>query len=598
MTPPGRDSDTHGGRTMRRCLGGSSAVLLSALLVAIGLNGASGSALSAPVPLVVMAQPGADGAAAAAVVDIGGRVTRQLGVINGFAASVPAWAVGQLAGNPAVASATPDGSVHLMADSGPGNGGPSGGTSAYSAASDPYSLYNLENLMGARSLWSSYTGAGVDVALVDSGVAPVEGLSGPGKVLNGPDLTEESQNPSLDHLDTFGHGTHMAGIIAGRDPNASPSTAQDNPNVFMGVAPNARIVSVKVADAHGNTDVSQVIAGVDWVVQHAHDPGLDIRVLNLSFGTGSSETYLLDPLAFAVEQAWLSGIVVVVSAGNTGTTLGHLTDPAIDPFVIAVGADDYHDSTSLSDDTVASFSSWGDGVRNPDLLAPGVHVQSLRDPGSYIDQTYGSTGDINQRFFRGSGTSQAAAMISGAAALLVQEHPTWTPDEIKDLLVGTAVPLPNTSPRAQGAGLVDLQAASSVTAPGPAQPFPRSLGTGTLEGSRGGVHLVLDGTALQGEEDIFGHQVDTATLAADEAADDSWKGGTWNGSVWTGSSWSGSSWSGSSWSGSSWSGSSWSGSSWSGSSWSGSSWSGSSWSAMSWSGSSWSGSSWSVASWS
>jgi len=563
---------------------GLTAIILSGLLVAVGLSATLGAALMAPESLVVMARAGAEAQAAAAVRDDGGHITAELGIINGFTASVPTWAVPAIERDRAVDSATPNQSMQLMSDYGADTSGGSNYGGGYNAASDPYSLFNLENLIGARQLWSTDTGAGVDVALVDSGVAPVEGLNTPGKVINGPDLTEESQNPSLAHLDTFGHGTHMAGIIAGQDPGTSAAAEEQNPNVFMGVAPNASIVSVKVADAHGDSDVSQVIAGIDWVVQHAHDPGLNIRVLNLSFGTESNESYVYDPLSFAVEQAWLSGIVVVVSAGNN------------------------HGSTSVSNDTVPSFSSWGDGTRNPDLLAPGVHVQSLRDPGSYIDITYGSTGLINQRFFRGSGTSQAAAMISGSAALLVQEHPTWTPDQIKDLLVGTATPLPRTSPRAQGAGLVNLQAASAVTTPGRPQVYAPSVGTGSLEGARGGVHLVFNGVPLEGEEDIFGQPVNTTVLAAQEAADDSWAGGVWNGSSWSGSSWSGSSWSGSSWSGSSWSGSSWSGSSWSsddwetgwwnGSSWSGSSWSGSSWSGSSWSGSSWSGSSWSGSSWS
>src|SRR6185437_1256466 len=124
------------------------------------------------------------------------------------------------------------------------------------------------------------------------------------------------------YLDTYGHGTHMAGIIAGHDAGINPATNQGNSTVFLVVAPAARIVSVKVADAHGNSDVSQVIAGIDWVVQHAKDPGLNIRVLNLSFGTNSGQAAGIDPLAYAVEQAWKHGIVVVASAGNTGYQRG------------------------------------------------------------------------------------------------------------------------------------------------------------------------------------------------------------------------------------------------------------------------------------
>ncbi|MDQ1441322.1 MAG: serine protease AprX [Acidimicrobiaceae bacterium] len=614
MTPPKRDTSidrpvrsreaSRAPRSERRGVaragGRGVAAVMAVVLGAFGLMGVAGRTVTGgtPVSLIVMTRPGAEAAAVATVLRNGGRVTRSLGIINGFTASVPARAAGLVARTAGVVSATENQAVHLMMDADGGGSSSDGGSSSgdnYDARSDGDSMFNIENRSGARALWQATTGAGVDVALIDSGVAPVLGLSDPGKVLNGPDLTEESQNPALAHLDTFGHGTHMAGIIAGHDPGVSPS-GPGNSGAFLGVAPDARIVSVKVADVHGNTDVSQVIAGVDWVVQHAHDPGINIRVLNLSFGTDSAQSYRLDPLAFAVEQAWLHGIVVVTSAGNAGATLGHLTDPANDPYVIAVGAADDHGTVSPADDTISSFSSWGDGTRNPDLVAPGAHVQSLRVPGSYIDQTYGSTGTINARFFRGSGTSQAAAAISGAAALLIQARPSLTPDQVKTLLVSHTALLPGLGVRAQGAGLIGLHNGQMKAAV--PQTFPRSVGTGTLDGARGTSQLVLHGVALTGEVDIFGRPVDTAALAAAEAAGSSWSGGTWNGSSWSGSSWSGSSWSGSSWSGSSWSGSSWSSEHWASATWTGSSWSGSSWSGSSWSGSSWSQDMWSVDGWS
>ena len=128
--------------------------------------------------------------------------------------------------------------------------------------------------------------------------------------MNGPDLSLESQNPSLQYLDTNGHGTFMAGIIGGND---------GQPGGYRGVAPDSRILSVKVGDADGGVDVSQVIAAIDWVVQHRHDNGMNIRVINLSYGTNSLQPYTVDPLAYAVEQAWKAGIVVVAAAGNTGT---------------------------------------------------------------------------------------------------------------------------------------------------------------------------------------------------------------------------------------------------------------------------------------
>ena len=244
----------------------------------------------------------------------------------------------------------------------------------------------------------------------------VDGLSAPGKVVNGPDLSFESQADNLRYLDSNGHGTFMAGIIAGRD-NSVTSPSQAGPNQFLGMAPDARVVSVKVGDAFGATDTSQVIAAIDWVVKHRNDNGLNIRVLNLSFGTDGTQSYALDPMAYAAETAWRKGIVVVTSAGNDGYGSSALNDPAYDPYLMAVGAVDLNGTTNHSDDTVPAWSSTGDGVRNPDLVAPGVSIVSLRDPASQIDQAYPSA-VVGTRFFRGSGTSQAAAMVSGAVALI------------------------------------------------------------------------------------------------------------------------------------------------------------------------------------
>src|SRR5262249_43193557 len=155
-----------------------------------------------------------------------------------------------------------------------------------------------------------------------------------------------------------------------------------------------------------------------------------------------------DPLCFAAEQAWKQGIFVVTAAGNAGfSSAGSLTSPARDPFLLAVGATDQNGTLSLSDDRVASFSSSGSSAgahatgRSVDLVAPGSHIVSLRDPGSQIDQSFGSTGAVSDSLFRGSGTSQAAAVVSGAAALIVQERPSITPDQLKLLLRTTATKL-------------------------------------------------------------------------------------------------------------------------------------------------------------
>ncbi|WP_198588269.1 S8 family serine peptidase [Geodermatophilus chilensis] len=501
---------------------------------------------------------------------LGGIVEEPLGIINGFSATLPGDRLGLLRSAPGVRSVTEDAAVQLH----------DAETEAVNSLSG--SMYSINHeVIGASGMWDrGYTGRGVDVALIDSGVVPVDGLRAPGKVVHGPDLSFEAEvcdetgcSPSpVSNLDSYGHGTHMAGIIAGRDDaSAGPVTSQDTSN-FKGVAPDARIVSVKVADAQGMTDVSQVIAGIDWVVQHRNKDGLNIRVLNLSFGTDGVQDYQLDPLTYAVETAWHSGIAVVVAAGNSGHDSGKLTNPAYDPYVIAVGGVDGKGTHGVGDDVVPAWSSTGDGIRNPDLVAPGASVVSLRNPGSYLDTSYPGARN-GERFFRGSGTSQAAAVVSGAAALLVQQRPDITPDQLKALLTGTAKELPKADPIAQGHGLVDLKRARQAATPDAIQTWPRATGLGSLEQARGSAHLEYEGVVLEGEIDVWGFAWDAEAWASAAAAGSTWSDGTWSGHTWSGHTWSGHTWSGHTWSGHTWSGHTWSGHTWSGHTWSASDWS-------------------------
>ena len=474
---------------------------------------------------------------------------------------------------------------------------------AYDPASDSYSMANTTHWVGAASWWQAgYTGAGIDVAVIDTGVTPVEGLATPGKVVYGPDLSLESQAPQFRNLDTNGHGTFTAGLIAGRDSELQQSYASAPPSVYRGMAPDARIVSIKVGVADGGVDVSQVIAAIDWVVQNRNSNGLNIRVLNIAYGTNTTQSYLVDPLAFATEQAWKHGIVVVAAVGNSGYQKGSgapgLANPAYDPYTIAVGGSDSMGTAVLSDDTIASYSAVAanGGARKPDVVAFGSHMQGLRVPNSYLDMTHPG-GIIDSRYFRGSGTSQSAAITSGAVALILQKYPAMPPDQVRAFLSANAVSL-RVTPRLQGKGEIDLQPMLNASLPmGFGTWDVASTGIGSLELSRGTDHVTDDGVILTGEQDIFGHAFDAAAMAVLEAAGISWSGGVWNGNSWTGDSWSGNSWSGNSWSGNSWSGNSWSGNSWSGNSWSGTSWSGNSWSGNSWSGNSWSGNSWSTDGW-
>lgn len=245
-------------------------------------------------------------------------------------------------------------------------------------------------------------GTGVDVALVDSGVTPVAGL---GNVVHGPDFSAEARDPDLATLDTFGHGTHLAGIIAGRDPVTG----------FSGVAPGARLVSVMISGAEGETSLIQVLSALDWVRRNRRANGMDIRVVNLSLGVEDRGGYRRDVLAWAVERLWQEGIAVVAAAGNNGLFARKLDIPAADPFVIAAGASETFATADPADDRVASFSSRSND-RPPDVVAPGTRIVSLRVPGSVLDEEFPAA-RVGDAFFRGSGTSQAAAVVTRAGAL-------------------------------------------------------------------------------------------------------------------------------------------------------------------------------------
>jgi serine protease AprX len=557
-------------------------VLAGGLAYATGAVGAgvpSAATLSSGSPnalVPVIVRESADSAAGSRriLASLAGHVTLELGIINGYAALVPQEAIESLRAADGVASVTLDREVQL-------NSKWKSGSPGWKADTGYSTLGDVTRLIGAQKLWNTgITGKGVGIALIDSGTVPVQGLAG--RVVSGPDLSFESQLPARVNLDSFGHGTHLAGIMAGRDPAAVSTKALTDPSNFVGVAPGAKVISVKVAASDGATDVSQILAAIDWVVQHRDDPGLNIRVLNLSFGTDSTQDYRVDPLAYAVEVAWRHGIVVVVAGGNNGSS-GRLNDPAFDPYVIAVGAEDMSSTPGAGDDIVPDWSSRGSSTRGVDVVAPGKSILSLRDPGSWADVNFPDAA-VNGRFFRGSGTSQATAVVSGAVALLLSQRPGLTPDQVKYALMATAKQLPAADELGQGAGLIDVSRAATQRVPHGAatQSYPLSTGYGSLEGARGSVHVADADTELAGEIDIFG---------------EAWDGRSWSGRSWSGTSWQGDLWMGRSWSGTwqsgTWAGRSWSGRSWSDNVWDGRSWSGRSWSADAWSGRSWSGRSWS-----
>jgi serine protease AprX len=591
-------------------------VVLAATVVTSAAAGPPGQPGST-TQVIVVAEPGRLDDAQQAIKALGGSVGTVLSIIDGFAGSIASDRIDQLVASGAVATVSPDAEVTPMAVD---------ASLGYDPA-ETSSLSAVSQITGAQSLWNAgYVGQGVDVALIDTGVSRVAGLDRAGKVIDGPDLSFDSIEPTLVSLDAFGHGTHMAGIIAGSDvaPNTSSKgcstclgkSAYTNTTKFVGIAPEARIINVKVGAFDGSTDVSQVIAGIDWVVQHRKDPGINIRVLNLSFGTDSLQSASLDPLVYAAEVAWRSGIVVVAAAGNDGLLTMSVASPALSPTIIAVGASDPVGTIATDNDRVPYFAQHGNSTRTVDFIAPGVSVLSLRVPGSFVDQNV-TTGKVGTRFQRASGTSQSTAVVSGLVALLVSKFPTATPDAIKAYLQMTAKPVTlldanfgssefvgavnswySGSGSAYVAGSASMTKLAAVTVV-----QPTGTGLGTLEGSRGSYHVTNGKTTLTGEKDIFGKSWNASAMSAATSSATTWTGGLWNGARWTGDGWNGARWTNVTWTNNDWAGARWSGARWSsmiwdGARWSGASWSGARWSSGAWEGARWSGARWSDGSWS
>src|SRR5262245_40680045 len=254
-----------------------------------------------------------------------------------------------------------------------------GSTATSTSTSGGNSLDEVRAVVGATS--SSFDGTGIGVALIDTGVATVAGLE---RVVAGPNFSSDAVAS-----DGFGHGTHLASIIAGN------GTVAGRP--FTGVAPDARLVSVDVADAAGDTHVARMVAALDWVVATKDQTG--VRVVDLAFSAPAGPE--AQQLSDAVERAWRAGVVVVVAAGNHG----EITVPANSPYVINVGAVDTRGTVSIDDDVIASFSPSGTGARGIDLVAPGRSLVGLNAVGSVADREH-QDAVIDGALIKGTGTSQ------------------------------------------------------------------------------------------------------------------------------------------------------------------------------------------------
>ncbi|TMC04085.1 MAG: hypothetical protein E6J35_06110 [Chloroflexi bacterium] len=311
-------------------------------------------------------------------------------------------------------------------------GGPDSWLDQFGDASRATSAGNAA--IHAPTAWTRSTGAGVVVALIDSGIGLNPNLSA-NKVVTRVNFVADGATS----LDPAGHGTHLAGIIAA------------NGQTFRGVAPDARLVDLRVLDKNGNGLLRDVVAAFDWLLKHRKAFG--IGVLNLSIGTRQTSSYHADLLAALAEAAWFSGIAVVAAAGNDGPVGGRVSTPGADPFVITAGSFDDQGTVAGQDDRESLFSSRGptiDRFAKPDILAPGRRVMSLRAiDGTTRDATVETTDSVPGKptttsisfdptfYTRMSGTSVSSAMVAGVAALVRSYHPDYSPTKIKGAIVGS-----------------------------------------------------------------------------------------------------------------------------------------------------------------
>ncbi len=355
-------------------------------------------------------------------------------------------AVGHLSGDPLVAAATE--------------------VETQSTGADQTWAGTRGGLLGLGAV-PGVTGTGVGVAVVDSGISPHRALLN--KVVA--NVSFVTGDPSVS--DAFGHGTHVAGIIAGTASAAAGVTSAYG----GGLAPGAQLINVRVIGASGAGYTSDVIAGIDWVI--ANRRAYNIRILNLSLGHPVMEPAATDPLDQAVARAAEAGIFVVAAAGNAGQTddgvpiLGGITSPGNSPYATTVGAVTTWDTVERGDDTVATYSSRGptkyDLAVKPDLVAPGTRIVSTEASGSYIASEYPilhRAGSGTNAYMQLSGTSMAAPMVSGAAALLLQGSPRLTPGQVKLALQSGATFVRDGGLMGAGTGSLDIWASRRITTNG------------------------------------------------------------------------------------------------------------------------------------
>ncbi len=486
-----------------------------------------------------------------AVLRIGGTVLSQFHIINGVEAVIPTILEPVLDALPGI-TVTPDASVSVQSST--ESTGPHTPSDAF-----------LPQTGATQLAASGDTGQGVTVAVLDTGIDNLPDFAG--RLAGGVDLTG-GNNP---FQDSYGHGTFVAGLIAG---NGASSNGQ-----YSGEAPGAKLVSIKVAGADGTTHLSTLILGLQWAVDH--QPAFGIKVINISLGYQTGQSTISNPLDQAVEATWNSGITVVTSAGNAGPFNGTILSPGDDPLVITVGALDDMAADSVPDDEMTNFSSIGptnpDGWIKPDLVTSGRSVVSLAAPGSTIYNNNPSA-LIGTANFVGSGTSFSAAVTSGAAALVLADNPGLTPNQVKARLLGNTDPGPVGNPFVDGHGA--LNALAAATAP----PMNLKQGILSLAPTLLGITVSLLPTRAVNTWNTGLWSGVSWTKGPNSARWPglAWDGNDWNGWTWTGRAWNDGDWAGATWNGDDWTGRAWNDGAWAGSAWNGAAWNGSAWNSSAW----------------
>jgi serine protease AprX len=396
--------------------------------VAAALGGAGVPAAQAAAPsgeFIVQFAPGVRSASAreAIVQGVGGTVTRDVPLIDAAGARLSPADAAALRGRRDVEAVTPNGSV----------------SPTTLVNFDPNKMSTAFNQSAKTSnLWNSATGKGVGVAVIDTGVTAgladfrVSQTDPASRVVATAVVNPGATTPD----DLYGHGTLVAGILAGDSGyRAASDTLRGK---YAGAAPDANLVGVKISDDQGNATVLDAINGIQFAVDHKAD--YNIRVINLSFEADQPQSYATDPLDAAVESAWLHGIVVVAAAGNRGTATDAVSyAPANDPYVITVGGVDDRATKGVTDDVIASWSSRGvteDGFSKPDVYAPGAHITANLAPGSaFMSLCPACIRD--GAYIQAGGTSLAAPIVAGTVADILEDHPSWTPEMVKGALLNT-----------------------------------------------------------------------------------------------------------------------------------------------------------------